>query len=830
MQHVVDPSRAGPLPTDQPATSLCHPDQLSQIQQLHQQQLHQAQQVQQIPQAARQQQQKPPSPPFVLVIPPAPSSENGSISNGDHGMLIDRDHLMMDSPPDSVSGSGSLFPTSGSGAASKPKRKRSMIACKNCNERRVRCDGATMGGARGRFESRDGKPERQMPSTNKPTPSTTRRPRRHSITGIDGEEWRKLIQNSEDINRRTTAPVTYLGESWHLSWAVQPQFDDEEKPLHLPTLMMPEDGEVYNRVNKKLWDEGAYILPRQEIRDLLIKQYLDVGHPICPIIDKKPFLESLETNTFSHLLVQTVLMVASMHCEWAILQRAGYMSRREAIDGFYKRARALFDGDAEPDRITSIQAMVLMSYWWRAVTDHKDPLWWLAGAVRFAQAMGLHRSTAKSKLAEPDRRRWRRLWYMLYLRDRMASSHFGRPMLIRAEDCDVEELELEDLMEEVTHVQALFILEQVSLARLIGAIATCEFSPGTHKDDEEHARQREDLHFQLRGWQSSLPPELVYQPSSRNLFAMYLQLAFLAQLLLLNRPVIYRDTSLPESIRLPSERIASNAADAISIIANDVVRGWGARFMSSHHMSCLFSAMTVQMLDRRSPIPQRAQEADRKLRRNLELCHQLSEILPMAGWLKSRYSKMLEDDGAADQEAARNQPISPPNLPQTPPNIALPSPDQVSASPRSQLLANQRAAAAAAAAQNQMGTIIEEQPQQWPSCRPGIPTHPAVTLPPLHPHQAYFPPGTSQEGQQQQQQMHPTNAVHFEPITSSSSSAAVAGVAGMDPQQHHAMGDQIDYQWFIENMGDLAAPVWWQSGEAGGLGGVGMGVGAGRGG
>lgn len=27
----------------------------------------------------------------------------------------------------------------------KQKRKRSMIACKNCNERRVRCDGATMG-------------------------------------------------------------------------------------------------------------------------------------------------------------------------------------------------------------------------------------------------------------------------------------------------------------------------------------------------------------------------------------------------------------------------------------------------------------------------------------------------------------------------------------------------------------------------------------------------------------------------------------------------------------------------------------------------------------
>ena len=32
-----------------------------------------------------------------------------------------------------------------SNAGAKAKRKRSMIACKNCNERRVRCDASTIG-------------------------------------------------------------------------------------------------------------------------------------------------------------------------------------------------------------------------------------------------------------------------------------------------------------------------------------------------------------------------------------------------------------------------------------------------------------------------------------------------------------------------------------------------------------------------------------------------------------------------------------------------------------------------------------------------------------
>ena len=39
-------------------------------------------------------------------------------------------------------------------------------------------------------------------------------------------------------------------------------------------------------------------------------------------------------------------------------------------------------------------------------------------------------------------------------------------MMIREEDCDVEDLELVDLEEEADHVQALYILEQVSLAKL----------------------------------------------------------------------------------------------------------------------------------------------------------------------------------------------------------------------------------------------------------------------------------------------------------------------------------------------------------------------------
>ncbi|KAI5852063.1 fungal-specific transcription factor domain-containing protein [Tricharina praecox] len=603
------------------------------------------------------------------------------------------------SPTDAVPTFPGAAASNGSGSATsgtpKPKRKRSMIACKNCNERRVRCDGATNGlpcsnckhagksdcqfieskrvrfvactrcfpshslGARGRFESRDGdSTSPTIGSKRLMTPSggggAPRRntTRRHSISGTDGEEWRKLLQNSASVHRSTTGPVTYLGESWHLSWVVQEQLPIDEKPLHMPTLMMEDDGDVHNRVNKELWEKGAYVLPRYEVRDLLINQYFEVCHPNYPILCKNTFLQSLQMNTFSHQLVQAVLMVAATHCDWAILQRAGYVSRREAIEGFYRRTRLLWDGDVEPDKITNIQTMFLMQFWWRAVTDHKDPLWWLSGAIRMAQSMGLHRSAERSRLNNRDKRIWRRLWWLLFLRDRQASSHFGKPMMIDEKDCDVEPLELEDLEGEVDRVQALCLLEQVKLAKLVSGITSCEFSPGAARDLVGRMQLRESCHHRLSEWQQGLPPELVYQSNSKNLWAMCLQITFLSQLLLLNRPVIYTDITLPDKIRKPSETIAGNAADAITKISDDLVKMWGARYMSQHSMSCLFAAMTVQMIKRRSPDPKISLDADRKLRQNMKNLVQLDKILPMAGWIHRRYSRILEREGEDDE--ARN--------------------------------------------------------------------------------------------------------------------------------------------------------------------------------
>ena len=276
----------------------------------------------------------------------------------------------------------------------------------------------------------------------------------------------------------------------------------------------------------------------------------------------------------------------------------------------------------------------------------------------------------------------------------------------------------------------------------------CEFSPGAARSLPERMAMRERCHVQLSEWQQSLPPELVYKPHSTELNAMCLQLAFLAQLLLLNRPVIYTDRALPEAVRRPAEAIAGNAAEAISQVAADLVHVWGARYFSQHRfsiprsivfpsganrgrvsISCLFAAMAVQMSKRCTDTmamndAAATSDAEAKLRKNMAILLQLDDILPMAGWIHRRYARLLvskgQSNGGGDGGEAR------PEIPEqsSPPSIGHESLLGVPTIVPSQPLIRPAAVRAGHSARipasqidpsSEMGPIAEEQQQQQPN-------------------------------------------------------------------------------------------------------------------
>lgn len=292
---------------------------------------------------------------------------------------------------------------------------------------------------------------------------------------------------------------------------------------------------------------------------------------------------------------------------------------------------------------------------------------------------------------------------------------------------------------------------------------------------------RDACHHRLSEWQQNLPKELVYQSNSKNLYAMCLQITFLAQLLLLNRPVIYTDHTLLETIRKPSETIAGNAADAITKITDDLVKMWGPRYMSQHSMSCMFAAMTVQMLKRRSSNPKTSSDADRKLQTNMAKLLEMDKILPMAGWIHRRYSRILEGEG----DEARTISISPPAV-------------ETSFSATHSMLPSQRTPTLAP----QMRTIAEEGTKQeaedsW-SNETVLHLEHTLTAPSTH-HEHHLSAnnngiGNSSGGSNGVQQERQGYAEMMQ--------ESQVGTSPIHPEI-------FDYHWFMENIGDIGNPFFW---------------------
>lgn len=77
--------------------------------------------------------------------------------------------------------------------------------------------------------------------------------------------------------------------------------------------------------------------------------------------------------------------------------------------------------------------------------------------------MGMHRTTANSKLVDEDRRLWRRVWWSIFIRDRHAAAASGRPYRINEEFNDIELPEREDFDSEDTYLRFYY---SVKLAKL----------------------------------------------------------------------------------------------------------------------------------------------------------------------------------------------------------------------------------------------------------------------------------------------------------------------------------------------------------------------------
>ncbi|KAK5058737.1 hypothetical protein LTR84_011001 [Exophiala bonariae] len=341
--------------------------------------------------------------------------------------------------------------------------------------------------------------------------------------------------------------VMYMGETFNLTHLLRQvhaksESDSLLRKRHFEVNVLPKNKSANpapaqnSPLASFLQQQGAFTIPAANICYQLFRTYFDLVHPHYPILDRADFaLQYVDlTNPPSYLLLQSVLFMASGHCDLSILQDAGFSSRYQARRTFFQRAKVLYDNDHEPNKVTVVLSVFLMSFWWNGLEDHKDTWHWLGISISLALTLGMHRSTRHSDMRPKDRSMWKRIWWSLFVEDKHAATALGRPVHIRQADCDVERLELADFAEQPIknpeifgtpeQVDALYVIALVELSFIAESIVEKSFT-AFNATTSLNADMFQTCSEQLEHWKAQLPPELHQEKTNTCLWTSMLHIA-----------------------------------------------------------------------------------------------------------------------------------------------------------------------------------------------------------------------------------------------------------------------------------------------------------------
>lgn len=163
--------------------------------------------------------------------------------------------------------------------------------------------------------------------------------------------------------------VAYLGESSNLSLLVQDRHGTTDVVHYpLPPNIRGSRARLTDLDNLEidiLHQRGAFLLPPKQLCDELVDAYFKWVAPVVPIINRSRFMRHYRDpkNPPSLLLLQAILLAGSRVCTNPQLMDANGSTTPAAMT-FYKRAKALYDANYEDDRVTIVQALVLLGWYW----------------------------------------------------------------------------------------------------------------------------------------------------------------------------------------------------------------------------------------------------------------------------------------------------------------------------------------------------------------------------------------------------------------------------------------------------------------------------------
>ncbi|KKA26400.1 hypothetical protein TD95_001409 [Thielaviopsis punctulata] len=449
--------------------------------------------------------------------------------------------------------------------------------------------------------------------------------------------------------------VAFLGESSNLNLLVHEKgFAADAVHYPLPesvrgSRMRPD--EIDNLEMDILHQRGAFLLPPRALCDEIVEAYFTYVHPMMPMINKTRFMSQYrdQKNPPSLLLLQSVLLAGSRVCTNRQLLDA-HGSATPAALTFYKRAKALYDANYEDDRVTIVQSLVLMGWYWEGPEDvTKNVFFWTNMAVTVAQGSGMHRNVENSQLSKADKRLWKRVWWVLFARDRSVAVALGRPVRINLDDSDVPMLSPDDFIETEDNspndqaadpTPVNFFLQYVKLCEIMGLVLSQQYSAAS-KVRSKRAIDLTHSDMALADWLQNCP--IKYDPNNHSFWPALLHINYYTILCLLHRahippPGAQRPIGEYE---YPSRNIATQAACMITMIVQNMVARKELRFVPGFAVYSIFSALIMHVYQLQSSNPVVKQESQERVKICMTALENVSSVWMVAKLIHKLFSSII---------------------------------------------------------------------------------------------------------------------------------------------------------------------------------------------
>ncbi|KAH8810792.1 C6 transcription factor [Xylogone sp. PMI_703] len=438
----------------------------------------------------------------------------------------------------------------------------------------------------------------------------------------------------------------------------------------LPPSLQPEDIQY-------LWMKGALSLPNILLRDKLIEAFIQHVYPSLPLIDLQQFVRTVNNSgkdgvSISLILFQAIMFAGAAFVDLSDLQNVGYSTRREARKALYQKARLLYQFDCEPDRLSVVQALLLITYQHENPTDGKDERHWLSVAISLAYTIGLHRNPSSLNLIEKDLRLRKRVWWSCVMRDRLLALGMKKVPLIDDKNYDVPMLTLEDFdipnhqdnstmppeWSMANNTSLLLDLATICIAKAkiclcVGHILSSQYfeyvrdqgmeetedgktrsravlAPKMLPDDADSIRHCDD---ELNEWFRSLPPACHYTPpneedlrqkgSSILVERALLHMIYYSASCTLYRPQVLTQIKTPAQA-VSQDRIRASTKKATKLII-DLYRLNLTRYLPGTAVTVLFPLVTIHLMDIKSASEETREEAIEGLSQCMSVLRELRD-------------------------------------------------------------------------------------------------------------------------------------------------------------------------------------------------------------